>query len=943
MKRSFTKPILVLLTVILVVVLAIFVSSAENMTIVDSGYCGNNVTWTLDNKGNLIINGTGRMSPWGDAFPSQTNTVVIGYGVTSISGGAFRDCSSLTSVSIPDSISSIGGGAFQNCSSLTNITIPNSVRSINGSAFYGCSSLSSVTIPNGVTSIDSYAFYNCSNLTSVTIPSSVTSIGDYAFYGCSSLTSVTIPNSVTSIDSYAFYSCSSLTSVTIPNSMTSIGDYAFGDCANLTSAIIPDDVTNFPGDIFYGTALFDNDSNWSDGVLYIGNHLVAAKNTVSNVEIREGTVNVAGIAFYDCNSLINVTIPSSVTNIGDNAFSGCSSLSSVTIPSSVTSIGSYAFYGCSSLTNVTIPSSVTSIGDYAFGDCTNLASVSIPDNVTNFSSETFSGTALFNNDSNWSDEILYIGTHLVAAKNTVSNVEIREGTVHIAGSAFLNCNNLTSVTVPNCVTSIGFSAFAQCDNLTNVKIGSNVTDIDEWAFHLCKKLEKISVDESNSNYSSDENGCLYNKDKTILIKYSSGNKNDSFTIPDSVTSIGDYAFCGCNLKSVIIPNSVTSVGNYAFNGCGSLTSVTIPSSVTIIGDFAFYGCTRLTSVVLGNNVTCISHGSFMVCKSLLNISIPDSVTSIDGQAFAWCYDLKSVTIGKGVKNIEQSAFLYCDDLTDVYFTGSETDWNAITIEELENVDFLNAAIHFYNPASHTHTPSTYTQPSTCTVPGYTITTCSECGDQLDYVVLPLADHHYGDWVTVKAPTTTEKGLRERTCAVCGIAKEQEEIPMLELFTAKDEDSGITVSYGENTYNDDQVQLCVEKDFTGSQYLTQSYTRFDAWNIKTYINGEEAQPNAPVTVRIPLPKGYDPNNISIYHINSLTGQAERINDVRVENGYIVFTATSFSVYIVVDESSAVQSQPDPNMCHWCGKVHSGFFQSIVGFFHRILAAIFGAKY
>ena len=196
---------------------------------------------------------------------------------------AFYGCSSLTSVTIPDSVvTSIGSGTFWDCNSLTSVTIGNGVTSIRSYAFYGCSRLTSITIPNSVTSIGEYAFYKCSSLTSVTIPDSVTSIGDYAFCGCSSLTSVTIPDSVTSIGEWAFSDCSSLTSVTIPNSVTSIGGWTFYECCSLTSVTIPDSVTSI------GTS-----------------------------------------AFCDCSSLTSVTIPDSVTKIGTWAFCDCSSLISV--------------------------------------------------------------------------------------------------------------------------------------------------------------------------------------------------------------------------------------------------------------------------------------------------------------------------------------------------------------------------------------------------------------------------------------------------------------------------------------------------------------------------------------------------------------------------------------------------------------------------------------
>ena len=185
-------------------------------------------------------------------IPSSITVSGKTYSVTSIGQEAFRDCSKLTSITIPNSVTSIGEYAFRGCTSLTSVTIPNGFTSIGEYAFSGCSGLTSITIPNSVTSIGRYAFSNCSSLTSVTIPNSVTSIGEYAFRGCTSLTSVTIPNSVTSIRNYAFSGCSSLTSVTIPNSVTSIGEWAFYDCSSLTSITIPNSVTSIGISAFRG-------------------------------------------------------------------------------------------------------------------------------------------------------------------------------------------------------------------------------------------------------------------------------------------------------------------------------------------------------------------------------------------------------------------------------------------------------------------------------------------------------------------------------------------------------------------------------------------------------------------------------------------------------------------------------------------------------------------
>ena len=247
---------------------------------------------------------------------------------------------------------------------LGSVTIPEtitynseiySVTSIDFMAFYECSGLTSVTIPNSVTSIGSYAFSGCSGLTEVTIPNSVTSTGDYAFYGCSGLTSVTIPNSITSIDDYAFYGCSGLTSVTIPNSVTSIGYEAFSYCSGLTSVTIPNSVTSIGGDAFYNTGIYNNNSNWDNGVLYIDNCLIKAKSDVvkGSYTIKKGTRIIGNYAFSYCSGLTSVTIPNSVTSIDQYAFAECSGLTSVTIGESVTSIDEYAFSGCDKLKKVT--------------------------------------------------------------------------------------------------------------------------------------------------------------------------------------------------------------------------------------------------------------------------------------------------------------------------------------------------------------------------------------------------------------------------------------------------------------------------------------------------------------------------------------------------------------------------------------------------------------
>ena len=370
-------------------------------------------------------------------------------------------------------MTSIGDDAFRGCSGLKSITIPESVTSIDGRAFYNCSGLTSITVASGNTKYDSRD--NCNAIIETAtntlligckasiIPESVTSIGDYAFSVCSSLTSITIPNSVTSIGDDAFYGCSGLTSVTIGNGVRSIGEYAFSGCSGLTSVTIN------------SNAILSKNYSWDNNLKIIFGEQVKEYN-----------------------------IGNGVTSIGDEAFRDCSGLTSVTIGNGVTSIGWSAFEGCSGLTSVTIGNSVKSIGWFAFRDCSGLKRAEFT-SIENLCKILFNGSE--SNPISYAKHLYINGEEVkdVMIPNNVSSlnytfcgcsaltsVTIPDGVTSIGGGAFYGCSGLTSVTIPNSVTSIGESAFWDCSGLTSITIPESVTSISYSAFAYCSGLTSVT-------------------------------------------------------------------------------------------------------------------------------------------------------------------------------------------------------------------------------------------------------------------------------------------------------------------------------------------------------------------------------------------------------------------------------------------------------------------
>lgn len=406
-----------------------------------------------------------------------------------------------------------------------------------------------------------------------------------------------------------------------------------------------------------------NSSNEYDE--YSGQVIIPSSVTYNGVTYS--VTSIGYTAFENCRRLTGVTIPNSITTIGASSFFDCSGLTSLEIGSSVKIIGSCAFYGCTSLTSVTIPKSVTNIYYKAFYGCTALTTL-------NYNAVC----ADFGCDLSFMDYPPFYNTN-------ITTINIGNSVQKIPGYFAYNLNNVTSITIPKTVTTIGSDAFDGCSGLTRV----NITSIEAW---YVIEFENIC---SNP---------LYYAHHLFL----NGNEVKELVIPNSITSINNYAFNGCDgLTRVTISNSVTKIGDYAFHECGGLTNITIPNSVTYIGNYSFFSCNSLTAVDIPSLVTFIGNSAFFDCTALktlnynaidcadfgsnwppfydsnltiinigtsvqkipayfaygqyrlTNINIPNTVTAIGSNAFYGCSGLASINLGNSITTIGSRAFANC--------------------------------------------------------------------------------------------------------------------------------------------------------------------------------------------------------------------------------------------------------------------------------------------
>lgn len=655
--------------------------------------------------------------------------------------------------------------------------------------------------------------------------------------------------------------------------LTSIADRSFMDCNKLTTLVVSDVVTNIDAHAFiYCDSLtnievseFNNYFTSNDGVLYNNEMTEIIKypcgRAGTEFTISNGIISIGNSAFSHCNNLVSVFIGNSVTTIGEFAFDSCASLTNVTIGDNVTTIGDFAFSSCDALKNVTIGDSVTTVGSFGFSS-NNIENVYIDsfENWCNISFENgfaspmrYASNLYINNSIISGDFTVPSGVSQIPAytfKNSqITSISIPSSVSVIGEGAFYYCTELADISISDGLKTISEDAFWSCYSISEVLIPKSVTTIEKSAFDFCNSLENIIVSSDNQTYSS-VNGVLFNKNKTNIILYPKGKKSTSYTIPNTVVTIEDYALYSCdNLTNVIIPDSVTSIGEDSFGSCNSLESiqigsnvktigesafyycnsllsVTIPNSVTTIGksafsqcfnlvdltlgngiitigDYAFWRCSAIKEVTIPGNVTSIGDNAFYACYSLTSITFPSNITTIGYYSFAYCDSLCSIILPESINSIDDGAFYDCTSLTDVYYFGTQSQWANIVIGD-DNESLTNATLHCsYIPHEHSYTGTITKEPS-CEETGEKKHICS-CGDF--YIEELSAVGHTHKLIESVAPTCTESGLTEGSiCFTCGkTLNMQETIPA----TGHNYENGVCTICGETMlliFNNDDMHI-----------------------------------------------------------------------------------------------------------------------------------------
>ncbi|MBQ7499976.1 MAG: leucine-rich repeat protein [Clostridia bacterium] len=658
-------------------------------------------------------------------------------GLKTIDQAAFENCTALESIEIPESVDTLGSDCFHGCTSLTEITIPGNLTDIPYGSFEACTALEIVRIPVSVTNISLRAFYQSTAITDVyyegteeqwaqisidryndTLTSAKIHYNEYSNVvtgtcGDALVWKLNLDTGVLTISgtgdmydynsSYIFagmeviYSTDApwfeykndIVAVNIADGVTGIGNNAFTFCPNIESINIGKDV-----EAFNTGCCVTCDSLAAVNVDNANANIASADGAVYNKAMTElkfypgakadesftipaGVTTVAASAFANNLILKELVVTSDVVSTGAYAFSGCKALQNVSL--NCGSIGDYAFASCGKLESAVLGANVASIGEYAFSNCFKLASVNIPDGITVLNPGVFQNCYELTSISIPSG-VVGFGNSLFDGCAKLATIEGYGNVTSYGSDVFSGCKALESYDIPYGTTAIPFGMFKGCTSLSSVTIPESVESVGFWAFNGCTALSYIEVPESVDvieNYAFAGSGLVNVK------------------LPETIESFGSGMFEMCeSLESVTVPEGVEDIGGYTFFKCYALETVDLPESLkTISGGSCFTYCTSLKNVNFGSNVESIAVNAFSGCTALESIVIPEKVTAIKSWTFGNCSSLREVTIPAGVTSIEGFAF-YNTALTDVYFGGTESQWNAIAISDDNNDPLFAATVHF---------------------------------------------------------------------------------------------------------------------------------------------------------------------------------------------------------------------------------------------------------
>lgn len=592
-------------------VLFTFAASAGTDEIIAQGSCGaqgDDLTWTLTDEGALTIDGTGemrnRLAPWRE-YKNLIVSVALNDGVTTIGSEAFIGCTSIESVSLPDTLKSIGESAFEN-TELTEITIPDSVTVIGQYAFRGAS-IQSITLSEALTGI-SYGCFENAELQEIILPDSVRSIGGYAFRN-STLSKITMSQNLTSIGYCAFEDCRKLTSVTLPEKVEIIDTGAFKNCTGVSTLNVNcRNLTDVGADT--GKNAFEN---------------LGANCPEVTVTFGDKVKTIPAGMFYRTKAMYNYTpvfpkitavyIGKNVTTIGEYAFSECKKLKTLHIDedAALRSIGYCAFSGCTALETAILPKNLESVPS-AFGGCTSMKQLTVfAQNLTDAGS-AFSDAGIYAKSFEviFADTVFVIPRHMFGDTTTrnepscgVTAVTLGKNIASIGAYAFQKCYRLETVTIPenSKLESIGESAFEDCKTLTAITLPKSLKELHHRAFKNCYYLESITFAAEWLQID-----IPFVADWIPVNQY-----NDIF----------GGAGASADALTVLFEDTVQFIPAYLFYRNPNVTGITLGKSVKTIEKRAFYGCTGLTEITIPdeNALSAIETGAFENCSSLQAIRI----------------------------------------------------------------------------------------------------------------------------------------------------------------------------------------------------------------------------------------------------------------------------------------------------------------------------------